>query len=105
MVKTFVESSGSQTTPFTDESLEEEIRRLLGLGAEEDLPGFRKFCEAFRDRQRKSLFIADRGDIAEDEVFEYHQSCRIMHPGLCVEEDAVRMPLIKDLCDRDCFHR
>jgi hypothetical protein len=78
---------GSKATPFTEESFEVEVRRLLRLKKEQPLPGHRKLCEMLRPQWADDALIESDSIPASLKV-TCPLPCWKAHPGLCRSEDS-----------------
>ena len=77
-------SFSNHEEPFAEEAFVKTIKAKFGG----ELPGSRKYLDAFREDLRKSLFIADNNDIEPGVKYSRQEACWRTHPGMCSMLDA-----------------
>lgn len=79
---------GDVNLPVSVESLETEIREVMGIGQDESLPGHRRFCEHFRETFQDEMFIEDDTSIPSDVKVTREIPCHLSYFGMCASRDA-----------------
>ena len=88
----FLQDVGDRGNPITASSFDAIVKEELGLAQDADMPMFTAFESRLRSSQLTNLFVEDKNDIDEDEIFEYQVPCPLAHPRLCVTEHSLLMP-------------
>ena len=75
------------------------IFQKLGLQGVNRDPGFLRYCEVFREQQRRSLFVGDVGAVPKGKTFAHSLPCGLAHPGLCAAADVAIVGVAKAIAD------
>ena len=91
-------ASRTETEPFPELQFNMEVRNLLELDQDDQVPGYSSYAARVRSMFRDTVFVKDEQHITESEEFSYCLHCPVAHPELCATEDEEILPSVHLIC-------